>query len=219
MTLTLAQLEKEIEHRIRVRKRLRDKKRRLHQGRKAQREAQAVRSLRKRLKRVQELRAYPRIQFDSVSVGNIPHDARGAAYYVNGSFANEAAVKAQAPNARYTSIAVNTSAIADCLDIEPGNATVADAPRWYRAFKRARPNAKPIFYCSASDADALVATLKAAGIGRDQYILWTAHYIGKHFCGEGCSYAKSAGRVDATQFTTNNETLDESVCRISFWRR
>lgn len=219
MALTLKELEVDIEKRIQRRKKLRNKKHRLHQGRQAQREAHAVRSLRRRVDKVRELRALPRIQYDSVSVGNIPHDAAAAAYYVNGRFANEAAVKRQAPNAKYTSIAVNTDAIADSLDIEPGNATIADAPAWFRKFKLARPGKKPIFYCSASDADALVATLKHAFIERSAYILWTAHYIGKHFCGEGCEFAKSAGRVDATQFTTNDETLDESVCRVTFWQR
>lgn len=215
----LKQLEEDIEKRIRRRKHLRDKKQRLHQGRQARREAHAVRSLRRRIVRVRELRALPKIQYDSVSVGNIPQDAAAAAYYVNGLFANEAAVKRQAPHAKYTSIAVNTSAIADCLDIEPGNATIADAPAWYRKFKAARPHDKPIFYCSASDANSLVATLKAHGIQRKDYILWTAHYIGKHFCGKECEYAKDAGWVDATQFTTNNETLDESVCQVSYWQR
>ena len=216
---TLKQLETDIEKRIRRRKALRNKKQRLHQGREARREAHAVRSLRRRLDRVQELHALPRTQYDSVSVQNIPHDAKAAAYYVNGLYANEAEVKRQAPNAKYTSITVNTSAVADVLDVEVGDATIADCPGWYRKFKAARPKQKPIFYTSASNVDALVTTLKAAGITRDKYLIWTAHYIGPHFCGEGCEYAKSAGKVDATQYTTNNETLDVSLCRVSYWRR
>lgn len=211
----------DIQQAIRRRKRNRDRKRRLKQGARARREARAIRKLRKRLAKAVRALSAPRLQYDSVSVQNIPHDAKAAAFYVDGRFANEGAVKAQAPKARYTSIAVFASGVADCLDIEPGNATIDEAAGWFRKMKDARPKRKPIFYIGAASADDLVAALSRAGIKREAYLLWTAHYgTGKHFCGEGsCRYARSAGKVDATQFTTNNETLDESTCRPSFWER
>lgn len=211
----------DIQQAIRRRKRNRERHRRLHHGARAKREARSIRTLRKRLAKALRALTAPRLQYDSVSVGNIPHDAKAAAFYVDGKFANEAAVKAQAPKARYTSIAVFASGEADCLDIEPGNATIAEAAGWYRKMRELRPKRKPIFYCGAASADELVGALLTSGIKRSQYILWTAHYgTGKHFCGEGsCPYAKSAGKVDSTQFTTNNETLDESTCRPSYWER
>lgn len=211
----------DIQAAIRRRKRNRERKRRLHQGARARREARAIRKLRKRLAKAIRALTAPRLQYDSVSVQNIPRDAKAAAYYVDGRYENEAEVKAQAPKARYTSIAVFASGVADCLDIEPGNATVAEAAGWYRKMRELRPKRKPIFYIAAAAADELVSALRNSGIARDKYILWTAHYgAGKHFCGEGsCPYARSAGKVDSTQFTTNNETLDESVCRPSFWER
>lgn len=209
----------DLRKRLRHRKVLRERQRRLKHGARAKREARAVRRLRRRIKeRLRDLTA-PKTQYDSVNPQNIPTTARAAAYYVNGAYINEYAVKARAPKARYTSIAVSTAAIADCLDVEPGDASVMDAPRWYRAFKKVRPHRKPIFYCSASTADDLVGILNSHGIKRDQYLLWTAHYIGRHFCGEGCEYASRAGYVDATQYTTEDETLDVSACRPSFWRR
>lgn len=219
--MSLKALVEQLQHQIRVRKRNRERKRRLHQGRRARREARAIRALRKRLAKALAALTAPKLQYDAVTASHIPHDARAAAFYVDGRYANEAAVKAQTPNARYTSIAVFASSVADALDIEPGNATINEAPSWYFRMKKARPHRKPIFYIGASNADALVRRLARAGIKRDQYILWTAHYgAGKHFCGEGsCPYARAAGKVDATQFTTNNETLDESVCRPSFWER
>lgn len=207
----------EIRKRIRRRKHNRDVHRRKHEGHRARREVRAIRRLRK----VFYALASPKLQYDSVSVQNIPRTARAAAYYVDGKYANEREVKAQAPLARYTSIAVFAHNNADCLDIEPGNATVADAPGWYRRQRHLKPHRKPIFYIGAATADELVRTLAASNIWRNDYILWTAHYgAGKHFCGEGsCPYAHAAGHVDATQFTTNNETLDESVCHPSFWER
>lgn len=211
----------DIQAAIRRRKRNRDRKRRLKQGRRAQREASAIRKLRRRLAKALRALSAPRLQYDSVSVQNIPRDAKAAAFYVDGRYANEAEVKARAPKARYTSIAVFASSAADCLDIEPGNATIEEAAGWYRKMRELRPRRKPIFYIGAASADELVGALRASGIARDKYILWTAHYgTGKHLCGTGsCPYAKSAGKVDATQFTTNNETLDESTCRPSYWER
>lgn len=211
----------DLRRQFRLRKRNRERKRRLHQGARARREARSVRKLRRRIRKLLRALSAPRLQYDSVSVQNIPRDAKAAAYYVDGLYENEAAVKQRAPKARYTSIAVFSSGEADCLDIEPGNASVAEAPGWYRKMKLQRPKRKPIFYIGAATADELVHTLAEHGIKRSDYILWTAHYgAGKHFCGEGsCPYARSAGRVDSTQFTTNNETLDESVCRPSFWER
>ena len=217
--MNLTKQEKHLIEQIHKRKRYREYHRKHKEGRKAKREAYAIRKLRKKLKYVRELRKAPKIQYDSVSVGYIPHDAQAVAFYVNGLFANGTAVKRQAPNARYTGIAVSVAVLAQCLDIEPGNATIQDSASWYRRFKRKHPHAKPIFYCSASDANGLVAYLKAHGIKRSRYILWTAHYIGKHICGRDCQYAKAAGRADATQYTTSGEKLDVTLCLRSYWRR
>lgn len=211
----------DIQQAIRRRKHNREVHRRKHQKRRTLREMHAIRALRKRLAKAVRALTAPRLQYDSVSVQNIPHDAKAAAFYVDGRFANEDAVKGQAPHARYTSIAVFASGVADCLDIEPGNASIAEAAGWYRKMRELRPKRKPIFYIGAASADELVGALRNSGIKRESYILWTAHYgTGKHLCGEGsCPYGRAAGKVDATQFTTNNETLDESVCRPSFWER
>lgn len=196
--------------RLHRRKAHRERKRRLKQGHKAKREARAVRRLRRALRWL----SAPRTMYDAVTVTNIPPRARAVAGYVNGDYRTYTALVSGWPRARKVSIAVSSDVNADFLDVEAGDATNADAVAWFRQHKRNRG-----FYTSASNADALVATLQAAGIHRDEYTLWTAHYAGKHICGpHTCGEVRST-EADGTQFTTHEETLDESVLKPSFWER
>lgn len=200
----------DLQHQLRLRKRNRERKRRLKQGHKAQREARGVRKLRHRI----ELLLSPRTLFDAVTVGNIPSDAKAVAGYVNGRYKTWPDILRLFPKAKRVSIAISADADADVLDIETGDATNDQAAAWFRRKKSNRG-----FYTSASNADALVATLKAAGIQRAEYVLWTAHYDGKHICGpHTCGEVRST-EADGTQFTTHEETLDESVLKPSFWER
>lgn len=209
---------------IRRRKRNRERKRALKQGGRARREARAIRKLRKVLANL--LRPRPAVMYDSVTVSAIPKDAKAVAGYVNGAWPTWPDILAGWPHAERVSIAVTSSVLADCLDIEPGNADNGDAVGWYRRFKDAAaknhtPGKKPIFYTSASNTDALVSTLTAAGIKRGAYILWTAHYgAGKHLCGPDTCRLTSH-KADASQWTdsSHGRNLDESVCRRSFWER
>lgn len=197
---------------IRRRKRHREVKRKLRQGHKAKREARAIRKLRRRLASY----LAPRTQWDAVTVGNVPTDAQAVGAYANGDFANVAEMHNHVPDARMTTIAVSSDVQADCLDIEAGDATNADAPGWYLRFKARHPLRKPIFYTSASNVAALVETLGAAGVPREKYLIWSAHWIGRHVCSPmSCGFPKA----DCTQFSTHNETVDESKCRPSYWRR
>lgn len=209
------------------RKRNRERKRHRHQGHKARREAKAVRSLRAQIRALLDLlHSSPRVMFDDTSVELIPRAAKAVAGYVNGIYTTWPAILRLFPHAHHVSIAVNSSAIADCLDVEPGDATNADAPGWYHRFKEhAKKNhqlhRKPIFYTSASNADALVAALAEHRIKRGHYKLWTAHYgDGKHVCGpHTCGLTRH--EADATQWTSSSHSrsLDESRCKPSFWER
>lgn len=164
--------------------------------------------------------------FDDTTVSLIPKTAKAVAGYVNGFYVTYPTLLHDFPHARHVSIAVNSSQIADCLDVEPGDATNADAPGWYHRYKGAMtanhtPGKKPIFYTSASNADALVATLAAAGIKRGAYKLWTAHYgDGKHVCGPRTCHL-TRHEADATQWTSSSHSrsLDESRVKPSFWER
>lgn len=204
------------------RKHNRDRKRKLGEGHKAQREAKAVRTLRAQIRALLDLlHSSPRVMFDDTTVELIPKTAKAVAGYINGLYKTMPALRRLFPKARKVTIAISADVVADCLDVETGDATNAEAPGWYRRFKAARPHDKPIFYTSASNADALVSTLRRAGIHSGQYILWLAHYgDGKHVCGpHTCGLTRH--QADATQWTSSSHSrsLDESRCKPSFWER
>lgn len=153
--------------------------------------------------------------FDSITLDAIPKDAKAVAGYVNGSWATYPEIVKRWPKAKHLSIAVSSSVDARCLDVEPGDATPADAPGW---IKRHRGRT-PIVYSSLSQAQDVVNVLGEAGLkqGRD-YRLWVAHYTDKpHRCDAKCGLGFH-GKADATQFTCNSggKNLDESLCAPHF---
>lgn len=155
--------------------------------------------------------------FDSVTVREIPADAEAVAGYANGEWPTFALLSRTHPHARRLSIAVNASADADCLDVEPRDATNAEAAAWVRR-QQARGVKRPAVYTSVSNARALLTALKRAGVERRDIRLWTAHYTGRpHRCSPLCRFGFWA-RADATQFTdrSHGRNLDESLCADSF---
>ena len=160
------------------------------------------------------------ILYDSIDVTQIPLDAPAVAGYVNGSWATWPSLAVKFPRAQRLSIAVTAASDADCLDIEAGDATVADAPGWY-ARQKTRGAARPCFYASASVMGALVNTLQAAGISRSLVRLWSAHYgssLGAHVCAPA-----TCGEVpipmDGTQWTSMalGRNLDQSLVADDFF--
>jgi peptidoglycan hydrolase-like protein with peptidoglycan-binding domain len=131
--------------------------------------------------------------------------------YANGSFANMPAVRAYAAsqNAKAFAYTPYVASNADALDVEPGDATPADAPAGYRVGLR-------YFYGSASWISLIVSALSAAGFPRDQYKIISAHYVGPHICGPGtCGYPQA----DATQFADNylGVSLDATAYPADFF--
>lgn len=174
-----------------------------------------------RLKRQAEHQQEPQAfhMYDSIVVGNIPLSAVAVAGYVNGWWPTYSTVVSKWPRAKHLSIAVTSSANADCLDVEPGDATPADAPAWVRRQKD-RGVKRPAVYTSLSQAQGLVQTLANAGIKREDYRLWTAHYnYSAHRCTPACGFGLKT-TADATQFTNNAgghpDGLDESLCAPDF---
>lgn len=108
---------------------------------------------------------------------------------------------------------------ADCLDIEPGAATVASASGWYLRQKR-RGLARPCFYASASLMNSdLIPAITAAGIERNSIRLWSAHYTGHpHICGPS-SCGLLSMPADGTQWTdmTGSLTADQSLLSADFF--
>ena len=158
--------------------------------------------------------------YDSTNVGTLPPGADAYAGYVQGAFPTFAALKRlfAASGAHLLSIAVFASGDADCLDIEPEDATIAQAPGWVKR-QLARGAHRPCLYTSVSNMDALVATLGGAGISRAEVRLWSAHYEqGKHICGPGtCGLTRHP--CDGTQWTDAalGRSLDESILLSDFF--
>jgi hypothetical protein len=205
---------------IRARKHNRDRKRRLKQGHRARREARAIRSLRREAKRILAFLSAPRKMYDSVTVSEIPADASAAGGFVGGSWPTyeSGELRKRCPRARLVSIAVGSSHQAECLDVEPGDATPGDAPSWVRQ-QHARGIERPAVYAAAGEMGAVLFALDAAGIHPDEYRVWTAHVgAGKHLCGPSTCGLISV-KAHATQWTweSGGHNLDESVVRPGFW--
>lgn len=159
------------------------------------------------------------LMFDDTKVDLLPSGYDAYAGYVDGDFDNFNAVKAKFPHAHLLSIDVNgTNPSAICLDVEPGDASDAAAVGWVRAKLNARA-AMIVVYTSASNVNPLVAALAQAGISRDKYKIWSAHYqAGAHICGPA-TCGLSAWACDGTQFTNTafGDSLDESLLLDDFF--
>jgi Putative peptidoglycan binding domain len=152
------------------------------------------------------------------------HDAPAFAVagYIDGIYANwDALVAHYAGTSKFLlSISVNAADLAagaQCLDVEPGDATVAQAPAWVKATAALGRQANdfryyPKVYVSYDGAPGLVSALTAAGIPRNGYMLWTAHWTNvAHICGPtSCGLSIQA---DATQYTDTfaGASLDGSM--------
>jgi peptidoglycan hydrolase-like protein with peptidoglycan-binding domain len=161
------------------------------------------------------------VMYDSIDPAQIPADAVAAAGYVNGSWPDYDTIRARFPNANVLSVAVTSDANADCLDIETGDATPADAAGWFERQKAAGVT-RPCLYADASTmASDVVPILEASGIDRASVRLWSAHYTYEaHICGPGSCGAVSID-MDGTQFTDAAAgaagDLDESLLLTSFF--
>lgn len=153
------------------------------------------------------------LMFDDTDVSLLPAGYDAYAAYADGAFANFEAVRARFPHAIVLAIDVlATNLVADVLDVEPGDASNSAAVPWVKG----KINAKSkliILYTSVSNVDALVQVLHNAGISRDQYKIWSAHYgAGAHICGpQTCGLA--SWTCDGTQFTDRalGSSLDETI--------
>jgi peptidoglycan hydrolase-like protein with peptidoglycan-binding domain len=157
--------------------------------------------------------------FDAVDIAQIPSGATAVAGYVDGNYQTASHLAAMLPHASLLTIAVTAADDADCLDIETGDATPADAAGWYGR-QRARGITRPCLYASAGLMESSVAPLiRAAGIARSSVRLWSAHYTGApHICGPSSCGAMSTG-ADGTQWTdaAYGRDLDESLLTADFF--
>jgi len=205
---------------IKARKHNRERHRRLKHGARARREGRVIRRLRRERQRLLAFLAAPRVMYDSVTVSEIPTDARAAAGYVGGTWPTyeNGELRRRCPKARLVSIAVASSHNAECLDVEPGDATPADAPAWVRR-QHARGIDRPAVYAAAGEMGAVLDELDDAGIHPDEYRVFTAHVgNGKHLCGPStCGLIPVKAHATQWTWTSGGGNLDESVVRPGFW--
>jgi hypothetical protein len=165
--------------------------------------------------------------FDDVNVSLIPKDAEAVAGYVDGHYQTWLKVVSGWPKAKKLMIAVFGGDNGDCLDVEPGDASVTQAAAWVKrqlANWHTRPHdvPRPVIYTSASWMQSVVNALAKSGLryGQD-YLLWSAHYDpsrGEHLCSSKCGFGIKV-TAHATQFTdhADNKSLDESLCSPEFF--
>ena len=159
--------------------------------------------------------------YDDINVSLIPVNAVAVAGYVDGKWPTYAQLAKKFPHAKYKlSIAVFPSDNAQVLDIEPGDATIAQAAAWVKR-QHKLGNPKPDVYSAISWGQNLVNALTAAGLryGVD-YRYWSAHYTYKpHLCSSACGFGFK-GIAHATQWTdkAGGKSLDESLCSAEFFQ-
>lgn len=168
------------------------------------------------------------VMYDSVTLSEIPEDAPAVAGYTGGMWPTYWELDELFPHAKHVSIAVRSREDADVLDIEPGNATPADAAAWVKRQQQRRKDdpgfynlRKPGVYAAVSDMPTILTALANAGIQRDDVLVWTAHIgQGEHRCGpNGCGWPGLHDDADATQWTWTalGRNLDQSTLGLSFF--
>jgi len=151
---------------------------------------------------------------DAVNPANLPAGLDAYAGYDDGQWPDFPVISAQHPNVPVLDITVVAINKGTCLDIENGDATIDQAPDWYKKRVAAGVN-RPAFYTSESNLLALVTALSNAGVSRYAYRVWSAHYgVGKHICGP--TTCGSSVAADGTQWIDHGG-WDESLLNTSFF--
>lgn len=157
--------------------------------------------------------------YDSIDISQVPGDAEAVAGYVNGHWPTYSSLAGAFPRALRLSIAVSADADADCLDVEAGNATIAQVPGWL-ARQAARGVWRPCVYASASVMGGVLGAVQVAGRSLSAYRYWSAHYgAGEHICGQNtCGLVHRT--MDGTQWTSRalGRNLDQSLLDDNFFR-
>lgn len=157
--------------------------------------------------------------YDAIDISQIPSGATAVAGYTAGKWPTAAHLAATFPHTQLLTIAVTAADDAECLDIETGDATPADAAGWYER-QKARGITRPCLYASAGMMDSdVVPVILAAGIARTSVRLWSAHYtLEPHICGPA-SCREMSIEADGTQWTDRamGRALDESLLAADFF--
>jgi hypothetical protein len=155
---------------------------------------------------------------DSTTAADIPvHGTELVAGYGNGAYAWTAADWARFPDARHVAIDVNGSDPGGCgvLDVETGDATVAEAVTWVHRRTAAAPGSYvPVIYCNRSTLTPLFNAMNAAGLKIvTHFRLWVATL-------DGIEILADMTGVTAVQARGANLTgghYDESIVYDDAW--
>jgi collagen triple helix repeat protein len=119
---------------------------------------------------------------DAVTPANLPVGLDAYAGYMDGRYDDFSAIAAAEPHAWLLDLSVFLANAAEGLDVEAGDATVAEAP----VFVKERIAAgvwRPVVYMSLDVMPAVIAACAAEGLPRSSYRLWSAHYTSRaHVC-------------------------------------
>lgn len=101
---------------------------------------------------------------DSVTPSNLPAGFDLYGGYDDGHYNNIAAIKSRYPTKTAIAFTVFPSDnFGDCLDVESGDATPAQAPAWTQ-MRRKAGHGGPLNYCSWAALDSLIAAYHAANV-------------------------------------------------------
>jgi hypothetical protein len=157
--------------------------------------------------------------WDDITVSSLPSGGSYAyAGYTAGLWPTFHELERRFPGHRLLDIAVFASDNATCLDIERGDATIAEAPAWFER-QVARGVYRPVLYIQASGLKGLEQVMAAHHIPRHAYRIWSAHYTNKaHLCApKSCGYGLS--EADGCQWTSTalGINLDRSLLLPNFF--
>lgn len=125
-----------------------------------------------------------RTMYDAVTAANIPGDAQVVAGYIDKIKLEPWSARdwARFPAAvKVTIVKKPSTNDGHVLDVEPGDATPAQAPGWVRMRRDA--GADPTVYCNLSTWGAVRAAFRAVSMPEPHY--WIAHYDGDPAWGPG----------------------------------
>jgi peptidoglycan hydrolase-like protein with peptidoglycan-binding domain len=155
------------------------------------------------------------IMYDAVDVSQLPSGAKAYAGYVDGIYQTYNTIRSLFPEAQILSIAVLPDTNAECLDVEPYDATVSQIPAWLKN----QTTHRPVIYASVGTMGSVLAVLAQNNISRQDVRLWSAHYLqGEHICGpHTCGQVRID--MDGTQWTdkAHGRNLDQSLLRDDFF--
>ncbi len=125
------------------------------------------------------------------------------AAYGNGKYANYRVAKVEFPHVPVLEIDVLGRSIGDTGDFEAGDMPYSEAGSWAKGRIYAGVR-RPVVYFSVSNWQAIMRSLRAAGLARSDVRTWTAHYTGKpHLCSSACGFGVT-GVADATQWGSSD---------------